>query len=172
MWTPPYNLIKIIGTGLSLYGRTGPGGGILHLVFDGKTDLLYLNTTVPSTDSTLLWHAKGLGDGDHEVICWTTALNGNDVQGIANVWIDYFEWAIISSLPSIYKPLLGSKIGLVLASTPSGQAPTRQGSQRRPSLLTMRILALNGPMSLCGVLGRMYSTIPPVYDLRLQMGHR
>ena len=88
--TSPNNLIKRIGTGLSLYGRTGPGGGILNLVFDGKRDPLYLNSTISSTDSIRLWHTEGLPDGDHQVICWTTALDGNDVYGVANVWIDYF----------------------------------------------------------------------------------
>jgi len=47
-----------------------------------------LNSKDPGNNSTRLWNEAGLGDGDHQVFGWTTTAAG---QGIANIWIDYFE---------------------------------------------------------------------------------
>ena len=81
-------LISDIGTGISLYGRRGPGGGILFLVLDGETSLVYLNSTNPDNNSTRLWSKEGLRDGDHQVIGTTDA--ANDLS-VGNIWLDYFE---------------------------------------------------------------------------------
>jgi len=81
-------LIPATGTGISLYGRKGPGGGILSLGFDGERTSTNLSTTDPGSNSTLLWQVGGLPDGDHQVIGFTTAADG---QVVANIWIDYFE---------------------------------------------------------------------------------
>ena len=56
-------LTSAIGTDISLYGRRGPGGGILTIIFDGGVSSVYLNSTV--NDSTRLWSKEELGDGDH-----------------------------------------------------------------------------------------------------------
>jgi hypothetical protein len=79
---------KAIGTGISIYGRKGPGGGLLHLLFDGERTSLNLTSTNLSDSSIRLWHREGLGDGDHQVITHTSAVNGSDV---ANIWVDYIE---------------------------------------------------------------------------------
>jgi len=81
-------LIQATGTGISLYGRNGPGGGILNLRFDGEMTSTNLNSTDPGSNSTRLWQIGGLSDGDHQVIGSTAAVNG---QVVANIWIDYFE---------------------------------------------------------------------------------
>ena len=81
-------LTSAIGTGISLYGRRGPGGGILNLVFDGEKTSVNLNSTDPGNNSTRLWSREGLGDGDHQFIGYTTATIG---QVDANIWVDYFE---------------------------------------------------------------------------------
>jgi len=77
-----------IGTGISLYGRTGPDGGLLHLLFDGERTSLNLNSTNPSDTPIHLWYKDGLGDDDHQVITHTSAVSGSDV---ANIWVDYIE---------------------------------------------------------------------------------
>jgi len=81
-------LIPATGTGLSLYGRKGPGGGILNLVFDGETTSTNVSSTDPDSNSTRLWQVGGLPEGDHQVIGYSTTVTGQDV---ANIWIDYFE---------------------------------------------------------------------------------
>ena len=81
-------LTLAIGTGISLYGLRGPGGGILNVVFDGERSSVYMNSTNPDNSSTRLWSKEGLGDGDHQVFCTTTATDG---QAVANIWLDYFE---------------------------------------------------------------------------------
>ena len=81
-------MIRAIGTGVSLYGRTGPGGGLLNLLFDGERTSLKLNSTNPSDTPIRLWHKEGLGDDDHQVITRTSTMNGSDV---ANIWVDYIE---------------------------------------------------------------------------------
>lgn len=82
-------LTRAIGTGVSLYGRTGIGGGILNLLFDGVVQKpVYLNTTDPLINSTLLWHVEGKDDGDHQVFGYTSLA---DRQGVANIWLDGFE---------------------------------------------------------------------------------
>jgi hypothetical protein len=88
LWIFPIYLTSIIGTGISLYGRTGPGGGMLNLVFDGEATTVNLNSTDPSNSSTRLWHLDGMVDGDHSVIGYTSAAAD---QTVANVWVDYFE---------------------------------------------------------------------------------
>jgi hypothetical protein len=80
---------------MSLYGRTGPDGGLLHLLFDGNRTSLNLNSTTLSDSSIRLWHKEGLGDGDHQLITHTNAMNGSDV---ANIWVDYIEYATTSTL--------------------------------------------------------------------------
>ena len=91
-WPFPHIAVDIltseIGTGISLYGRRGPGGGILNFVFDGEISSVYLNSTSPDNNSTRLWSKEGLGDGDHQIIGTTTATDG---QAVANIWLDYFE---------------------------------------------------------------------------------
>ena len=81
-------LTSAIGTGISLYGCRGPGGGILNLYFDGEKLPVYLNSTIPDKNSTHLWSKEGLGDGDHQVYGTTTASTG---QVVAYTWLDYFE---------------------------------------------------------------------------------
>ena len=61
---------------------------MLNLVFDGKTTSVDLNSDDPGNNSIRLWNEAGLGDGDHQVFAWTTAAAG---QGVANIWVDYFE---------------------------------------------------------------------------------
>ena len=83
---------KTIGTGISMYGRKGPGGGILKLIFDGRTSLVDLNSDEPSSISTRLWNEAGLVDGDHQVFASTTTANDQIVANIVtNIWVDYFE---------------------------------------------------------------------------------
>ena len=77
-----------IGTGMSLYGRKDPDGGILYLVFDGEESSVNLNSTKPDNNSTLLWSIEGLGDSDHQIIGATIARKG---QAAANISLDYFE---------------------------------------------------------------------------------
>ena len=81
-------LTSEIGTGISLYGRRGPGGGILNFVFDGEKSSVYLNSTNPDSNSIRLWSKEGLGDGDHQIIGTTNVTDG---QAVANIWLDYFE---------------------------------------------------------------------------------
>jgi len=81
-------LTSAIGTSISIYGRTGPGGGSLQLRFDGVRESLELASTTLSDNSVRLWHREGLADGDHQVMTYTNAMNGSDV---ANIWVDYIE---------------------------------------------------------------------------------
>jgi hypothetical protein len=80
---------------MSLYGRTGPDGGLLHLLFDGNRTSLNLNSTTLSDSPVRLWHKEGLEDGDHQVITHTSAMNDS---GVANIWVDYIEYATTSTL--------------------------------------------------------------------------
>jgi len=58
------------------------------MVFDGKSISVDLNSNDPGNNSTRLWHEIGLGDGDHQV--FGRIINA-DGQGVANIWMDYFE---------------------------------------------------------------------------------
>ena len=88
-WIVENSLTSAIGTGASLYGRTGTGGGILNLLFDGVVERpVHLNSTDSGTSSTLLWRVEGKKDDDHQILGWTTLADG---QGVANIWLDYFE---------------------------------------------------------------------------------
>jgi len=49
---------------------------------------VYFNSTDPGSISTRVWQVEGLEDGDHEIIGSTTTVDG---QGLANIWLDYFE---------------------------------------------------------------------------------
>lgn len=84
----PLMLTRAIGTGISIYGRKGPGGGLVNLLFDGERTTLNLTSTELSNSSIRLWNRDGLGDGDHQVITHTSAMDGSVV---ANIWIDYIE---------------------------------------------------------------------------------
>lgn len=75
-----------------MFGRKGPGGGILRLIFDGKTTRVDLASNDPANSSTLIWSETGLGDTDHQLFAETTGADA-DVQGVdvANIWVDYFK---------------------------------------------------------------------------------
>ena len=94
---PPYylpvgvfenSLIRAIGTGISIYGRTAVGGGVLNLLFDGVSQKTVPLSSNDTTNSALLWHLEGQSDGDHQLYGFTSLAAG---QGIANIWLDYVE---------------------------------------------------------------------------------
>ena len=89
-------LTSEIGTSISLYGRSGPGGGILNLVFNGEKSSVNLKST--DHNSTRLWSKEGLGNVDHQGIGTTTATDGQAVANICvrvvypvTIWLNYFE---------------------------------------------------------------------------------
>ena len=82
------SLTRAIGTGISLYGRTGVGGGVLNLLFDGVSQTAVPLSSNDPTNSTLLWHLEGQSDGDHQLLGSTCLAAG---QLVANIWLDYVE---------------------------------------------------------------------------------
>ena len=82
------SLTRAIGTGISLYGRTGVGGAVLHLLFDGVWQKAVPLSSNNPTNSTLLWHLEGQSDGDHQLFGSTYLTEG---QLVANIWLDYVE---------------------------------------------------------------------------------
>lgn len=83
---------KFAGTGLSLYGHSGEGGGRIFMRFDGKGlqgknwEPVDVNGSQFADGTTPIFQIRGLEDGDHELLGWCQTNAGG-----STAWIDYIQ---------------------------------------------------------------------------------
>lgn len=98
--------LLIIGTGMALYGNSGPGGGRLFLRFDGTGQgstwtVVELDGTDYEGGKKPMFQVNGLPDGDHELFGIVQS-KGNGTT----VWIDYIE-CVFPPSRAIQQSLIG-----------------------------------------------------------------